>query len=1705
VKIHRRNIRRGRQNPSPYFTKNAVPIAEVLETRRLLSGTIPTVPTPAAHWAFDEGTGTTAADSSGNGHNGTLGTGVTWATGNVGTHAIKMTGTSTGVVTATGPVVNTSGSFTASAWVDLASLSGYQTILSIAGNNVAGFFLQFRGDTGTFAFTRLASDSTSAAAAYSSDPSAPVTGTWYHIVGVDDASAGTLTLYVDGQSQGSVAFTGGWAANGNTLIGHGFYGGAQVDYVNGSIDDAELFASALSAAQVAALDQPAAYPFDEGTGTTAADYSGHGNTLTLGGGASWGPGKVGANSLAVNGTAAGNATYASPVINTAQPFSVSAWVNLTSLSGYQTFVSIDGNTTSGFYLQLSGATGKFAFSRLASDSDSAASYSAAAAAAPTAGTWYNLVGVNDVATSQIILYVNGVLQSTVTYTGGWQATGETVIGGGKFNGARTDFVNGDIDDVHFYDSPLSAGAAGYVGTGGISTVNIATGTTGVTVSPDLFGAFMEDINYGGEGGIYNDEVRNSGFNDSTNNLNAWATVASSGVTASLASDATTGPTSALTESGKLTITSGVSATARAGISNAGYFGVAVAPSTSYSVEFYAKATAGFTGPLTVDLESTTGTIYATATVSAITTSWAKYTATLNTGTNTPTTATNLFVISTTSTSANGATLWFGATYLYPPSYQGAANHLRVDLMQKLAALKPAIFRVPGGNYLEGNTYATRFEWSNTVGPIEDRPGHYNSAWGYWSTDGMGLDEYLQMAEEVGAQPILAVYAGYTLNGTSDTGQTLTNDVTDAVDEIHYVLDPVTTTWGAERAANGHPAPYNVADVEIGNEDFFSSTYATRYPLFYNAIHAAFPQLQLIATSSSTGGSPYNVIDDHFYESPQWFEANSDYFDNTPRGSTTIFIGEYASQEGTPTNDMAAALGDASWLLGLERNSDLVTMSSYAPLWANVNGYQWPTNLIGFNNTTSFGSPSYYAQVILANNHGTTVVSDSATAASGLQVLVTRTGTTYYVTVVNTLGTASMTTVNLNGVTGVSSTGTATSLIGASSTATNSITNPTNIVPVVSTVTGLGTSFSHSFPGNSITVLQFTAGTAPTVANPAAASPEPVTGTTANLSVLGADNGGESNLTYTWSSTGPAAVNFSPDGTNTAKNSVATFSQAGIYNITATILNPTDGFTTTSTVAVTVNQTLTSVAVTPATASIFDGQTSQFTAVADDQFGNALAVQPAIIWTVDSGAVGTIGSTGLYAAPASGPATDTVRAAAGSVSGTASATVILSVINGTSGNDTIRLVRSATNLAVFINNATTAAYTVAFAPLGSLTVNGNAGTDTVNIDFSGGASPVPAGGLTVDGSAGADTLIITGTSGNDTVAVNAATVTVNGSAFSYTNFESIILNGNSGGDTLTQAAQPGNAATLAFNGATSSGPSTSDTLNVNAGTYTFVAPAAGSGIHALSLAALSIGPAAQVSIATATAHTDRWLATLGSLSIAGSSNAWTGQLNLGGNDMVIHSGNLTTLTNQILTGFSNGAWTGKGIVSSIAAADTSHLTAIGIIPNGATYGSGTTLGTFDGINPATTDILLKFTYLGDANLDGAVDGSDYTKIDNGFHNHLTGWANGDFNYDNAVNGSDYTLIDNAFNTQAVSLSVIAPEMLVASQPDIKTGTAEAAPAAGRGVKPRSAFAWSTPFNSSSPVTSPTADDSIGDLLPDRIKHGTEGLFAGRNAVGAQNRY
>jgi subtilase family serine protease len=617
---------------------------------------------------------------------------------------------------------------------------------------------------------------------------------------------------------------------------------------------------------------------------------------------------------------------------------------------------------------------------------------------------------------------------------------------------------------------------------------------------------------------------------------------------------------------------------------------------------------------------------------------------------------------------------------------------------------------------------------------------------------------------------------------------------------------------------------------------------------------------------------------------------------------------------------------------------------------------------------------------------------------------------------------------------------------------------------------------------------------PTLATAAAASPNPVTGTTTALSALGADTNGASTLTYTWSATtipaGATAPTFPVNGTNAAAATTATFHLAGAYVFTVTITDA-EGSTVTSAVSVTVSQTLTTVAVSPATSTVASGSTAQFTATAKDQFGTALATQPTITWSVDNGGVGTVSSTGLYTAPASGTGTATVRATTGSISGTATVTEPLSVVAGTTGNDVIRLVRSGANLLVYVNNATAPLYTVAYASVGALAVNTNTGTDTVTVDFSGGATPVPTGGLTVTGgsSTAGDSLVVLGTTGADTIAVAAATATVNGSTVVYANMGSVVVDGDGGADTLTQTAQPGNSASLTFNGITTGGPSSADTLNVNAGTFAFAAPTAGDATQLLSLGTLSVATGATVTVATATATTDRWVFATSAVTLAG-----TGKLDLGGNDMIVHNGSATALAGLLKAGYAAGTWTGAGgIDSAAAAANTAKLTALGYTLNDV---NGTALyTTFDGQPVTTTDVLVKYTDYGDANLDGVVNAADYTRVDVGFVLGLTGWVNGDFNYDGTVDGSDYTLMDNAFNQQSVTAAVVAATASPAASVAVAAKaapTVAASPAAA--ARPAASHAWTfataAPIVPSDPNNWFTSDDVLTDWRRDAKPHGVD---------------
>jgi alpha-N-arabinofuranosidase len=627
-------------------------------------------------------------------------------------------------------------------------------------------------------------------------------------------------------------------------------------------------------------------------------------------------------------------------------------------------------------------------------------------------------------------------------------------------------------------------------------IQIEAGKITAQVSPMLYGLMTEEINYSYEGGLYAELVRNRTFQGKETTPDYWSLVQDEGGTGSMALDPSQPLNATLPSALKLEITA-AAAKQRVGIANPGFWGIPVRPETTYRASFYAKAAPGFTGPLTVSIESNDGaTVQASAQVSGLTAEWKRYAVTLVTG-KVAVSATNRLVVAAQSP----GTVWFNVVSLFPPTWNDRPNGNRRDLMQLLVDMKPAFLRFPGGNYLQGHTLATRFDWKKTLGDIAQRPGHRNDAWNYWSTDGMGLLEFLLWCEDMNAQPVLGVFAGFTLRGVpTPPGPELQPFVQEALEEIEYVTGDTSTTWGARRAQDGHPAPFKLTCVEIGNEDFFDrnpGTYDGRFAQFFDAIKAKYPALKVIATTPVKSRQP-DVVDDHFYtRAAEVFQSDAGHYDTTDRTGPKIFVGEYATRIGSPTPNMNAALGDAAYLIGMERNADVVIMSAYAPLFTNVNpgAMQWPTDLIGYDALTSYGSPSYYVQKMFSHSRGDVVLAGQAEgiatrewqpptprggkeAPSPKQVPTliygatrdTQSGTVY-LKLVNAVDTPQTVRIEIKGVAAVASEGMAVVLSSASPTETNSITEPTKIVPVTTPVTGLGTSFTRTLGPNSVTVLQ----------------------------------------------------------------------------------------------------------------------------------------------------------------------------------------------------------------------------------------------------------------------------------------------------------------------------------------------------------------------------------------------------------------------------------------------------------------------------------------------------------------------------------------------------------------------------------------------------------------------------------------------------------
>ncbi len=473
------------------------------------------------------------------------------------------------------------------------------------------------------------------------------------------------------------------------------------------------------------------------------------------------------------------------------------------------------------------------------------------------------------------------------------------------------------------------------------------------IPPTLWGIFFEDINLSADGGIYPELVRNRSFEDG-DKPEYWK-FTSVGAGRSECAYNSSRPLNAVNRRCLRVKMDGAFK-----LANEGFWGMNIVKGEGYTLRL-AACGESFSGPLTARLIATDGRELAKADISQISTTWNYQSVEL--------VATGSDSKATLELSASGkGTLYLDMVSLLPKrTWKG--HGLRPDLAEALDALNPAFLRFPGGCWVEGETRARMYNWKKTIGDVDSRTPLWN-IWGYNATHGLGYHEYLQMAEDLGAAPIFDINCGMSHKENVPMSE-MDQWVQDALDAIEYANGDTNTFWGAQRAAAGHPAPFNLRHLEIGNENG-GPAYAERWPLFVKAIRAKHPEIKLIA-NHWLGGYPANpkpdIVDEHFYDTPEWFMRHATHFDKYDRNGPKVFVGEFAVTRNCGLGNLRGAIGEAAFMTGLERNSDHVIMACYAPLLVNLNHRAWNPDLINFDSSGWYGLPGYFVQKMFAENRG----------------------------------------------------------------------------------------------------------------------------------------------------------------------------------------------------------------------------------------------------------------------------------------------------------------------------------------------------------------------------------------------------------------------------------------------------------------------------------------------------------------------------------------------------------------------------------------------------------------------------------------------------------------------------------------------------------------------------------------------------------------
>ncbi|MBN1517044.1 alpha-N-arabinofuranosidase [Candidatus Sumerlaeota bacterium] len=516
-----------------------------------------------------------------------------------------------------------------------------------------------------------------------------------------------------------------------------------------------------------------------------------------------------------------------------------------------------------------------------------------------------------------------------------------------------------------------------------ATVKVTVSEPGKAISPDLFGIFFEDINYAADGGLYAELIQNRSFEYSDARVRHWHALTAWDLIKRYGGEGAV----RVGDSGPLhpnnphyAILTIDQAGSGVGLLNAGFDGITLNAGENYNVSLFARVASGSPEPLVVRLEGRNGALLGEAEFSGLTKDWAQYKATIK---SVPGAGDARLVV----LASGEGELHLDVISLFPDkTFRNRPNGLRADLAQVIADLKPKFMRFPGGCLVHGYGLDNMYRWKDTVGPIEERKEQFN-IWHYHQTMGLGYFEYFQFCEDIGAKPIPVVPAGVCCQNFHRGQQGLPmaempDYVQEVIDLVEYANGPATSTWGAKRADAGHPEPFNLEYIGVGNEDKQTPEFRERFKMIYDAMREKHPEITIIGTvgPAPSGGdfdegwkfaNELNIpmVDEHYYLGPGVFLAMLNRYDDYDRDKSKVYLGEYAAHDRDRRNTLRSALAEAAYMTSLERNGDIVPFASYAPMLGKEHHTQWNPNLIYFNNTEILRTANYYAQQLFSVNEG----------------------------------------------------------------------------------------------------------------------------------------------------------------------------------------------------------------------------------------------------------------------------------------------------------------------------------------------------------------------------------------------------------------------------------------------------------------------------------------------------------------------------------------------------------------------------------------------------------------------------------------------------------------------------------------------------------------------------------------------------------------